>query len=212
MRRFLFIPALFAAGFATPAFALQITVESIDHGKPIPEKHALCKPTEDGKSKGGENIRPTIRWSAVPKGTKSFAVVVTDPDVPADFTDAGKEGKVVPNDAKRQLFYHWALADIPASAREIAGSPAYKAPEFGIPASGSLGKYVDNPTQYGGPCPPWNDERIHHYHFTVYALDTATLSLPEAVTAAQVEALAKKHALANAAVTGTYTLNKKLRD
>ncbi len=191
--------------------AMKVTVEGIADNAPIPEKYALCKPTEDGKSKGGENVRPTIGWSGAPAASKAFAVVVTDPDVPADFTDAGKAGKVVKANAKRQLFYHWALADIPVSAHEIPGGPSYKAPDMGVAASGSLGKYVDNPTQYGGPCPPWNDERLHHYHFTVYALKVPTLDLPPDPTAAQVEAAAKKNQLGSAAVTGTYSLNKALR-
>lgn len=205
--------ALAAFGlFTAPAHAaMKVTVEDIAHGAPIPKKYALCQPTDDGKSKGGENTRPAIRWSGAPAATQSYAVVITDPDVPADFTDAGKDGKVVKADAKRQLFYHWALADIPASAREIPGGPSYQAPEMGVAASGSLEKYVDNPTQYGGPCPPWNDERVHQYHFTVYALNVATLPLPKDPTAAHVEAAAKKHAIASARVTGTYTLNKALQ-
>jgi hypothetical protein len=207
------ILTLASAGlFATHAgAAMHVTVEGITPGAPIPEKYALCRPTDDGKSKGGDNVRPTIGWSGAPSDTQSFAVVVTDPDVPADFTDAGKDGKVVKRDAKRQLFYHWALADIPATTHEIPGGPSYEAPEMGMAASGSLEKYVDNPTQYGGPCPPWNDERVHTYHFTVYALDVAQLKLPKDPTAAQVEAAAKKHAKASASVIGTYTLNKALR-
>lgn len=210
--RTLFLTLAAPGLMATPAYAaMHVTVEGITPGAPIPEKYALCKPTDDGKSKGGENLRPTISWKGAPNNTKAFAVIVTDPHVPADFADAGKEGKVIKNEAKRQLFYHWALGDIPAAVNEIPGGPSYAAPDVGVPASGSLEKYVDNPTQYGGPCPPWNDERVHQYHFTVYALDTETLELPSGATAAQVEAAAKKHALASGGVTGTYTLNKALR-
>lgn len=202
--------AFATAALAAPA-SLTVNVEGIARNDaPIPAKYALCQATEDGKSKGGENYRPTIRWSGAPAGTKSYAVVVKDPDVPADFTDAGKEGKVVKEDAKRQLFYHWALADIPASVQEIPGSKSYEAPDFGVKASGSLAKYVDDPTQYGGPCPPWNDERIHHYHFTVYALDVASLKLPAEATAAQVEKALESHVIGSGSVVGTYTLNQAL--
>lgn len=216
MRPILFLAVLAAAAnplsaVAKPAVSLKVQVKDIAPAQPIPEKFALCQPDGKGKSKGGENLRPTITWGHAPEDTRAFAIVVTDPDVPADFTDAGKEGKTVKDDAKRQLFYHWALADIPADVSEIPGGPSRNAPEVGVAAKGSLEKYVDNPTQYGGPCPPWNDERLHHYHFTVYALNVPTLGLTGAVTAAEVEAAAKKHALASATVTGTYTLNPALR-
>lgn len=213
MSRFMYLAAMAAlvAPFAAAATNLQVKVEGIADQQPIPEKFALCQPDGKGKSKGGENVRPTITWGHAPEDTRAFAIVVTDPDVPADFTDAGKDGKVVKHDAKRQLFYHWALADIPSNITEIAGAPSHEAPALGKAASGSLAKYVDNPTQYGGPCPPWNDERVHHYTFTVYALNTSSLKLPDDATAAQVEAAAKKAAIASASVTGTYTLNSALR-
>ena len=65
---------------------------------------------------------------------------------------------------------------------------------------------------YDGPCPPWNDEIVHHYHFTVYALDVPSLGLegrfggPEALKAME------GHVLAKGAWVGTYTLNPALRD
>lgn len=199
-----------STGFAAPA-PLKVAVEGIDEpNAPIPHKYAVCQPGEDGKSKGGDNIRPEIAWSDVPEGTKSFAIVVTDPDVPASFDDAGKEGKVVKADAPRQRFYHWALADIPATVRIIEGGDSAVAPEIGKGVPSSMEKYVDSPTQFGGPCPPWNDERVHHYHFTVYALDVAKLPLKDNARAEDVEAAAKKHAIAQGEMVGTYTLNKAL--
>lgn len=213
MRAILVMAACLWAGAALAApKALTVSVEGLDrYSGEIPAKYALCQPTAEGKSRGGENIRPAISWSGAPASTRSFAVIVKDPDVPADFTDAGKDGKVVKNDAKRQLFYHWALADIPAGTHEIPGDKSYKAPDFGVKVRGSLEKYVDDPTQYGGPCPPWNDERVHHYHFTVYALDVATLNLPADMTATALEKAVQGHVLASGNVVGTYTLNKQLR-
>lgn len=213
-----FVPFATALLLASTALAagspatLTVKVEGIEtNDARIPAQYALCQASDDGKSKGGDNVRPTISWGGAPASTQSYVVVVKDPDVPADFTDAGKEGKVVREDAKRQLFYHWALADIPASTHEIAGDHSYNAPDFGVKASGSLEKYVDDPTQYGGPCPPWNDERIHHYHFTVYALDVATLDLPASPTAAQLEKAVEGHVVGSGSVIGTYTLNPALR-
>lgn len=213
MRMFIWMTTALVASTAWAAPAtLNVKVDGIARNDDrIPAKYALCQPTADGKSKEGENRRPGIQWSGAPADTRSFAVVVKDPDVPADFSDAGKDGKVVQKDAKRQLFYHWALADIPAEVTKIPDDLSSKAPKFGVKATGSLEKYVADATQYGGPCPPWNDERIHHYHFTVYALDVDTLKLPMNPTAAQVEKAAEGHVLASGSVTGTYTLNPSLK-
>ena len=190
---------------------MKVMVEEVKAGKPIPERFALCKATDDGKSAKGENIRPTIRWEGAPKETQSFALIVADPDVPADFADAGKDGKILDADMPRQLFYHWALVDIPADATAIEGGNARKNPTIGKALKNDLAAYVPNPRQYGGPCPPWNDARLHHYYFTVYALDVPTLKLkPNATARDAVEAL-KAHTLRSGEVVGTYALNPALR-
>ena len=190
---------------------MRVTVEGIESGKPIPPQFALCKATEDGKSTKGENIRPTIAWEGAPKETQSFAVIISDPDVPADFTDAGQEGKTLDADMPRQLFYHWALVDIPADIRQLEGGNARKNPVTGRALKNDLVAYVPNPRQYGGPCPPWNDLRLHHYYFTVYALDVPKLELrPNATARDAVEAL-KAHTLRTGEVVGTYALNPALQ-
>jgi Raf kinase inhibitor-like YbhB/YbcL family protein len=63
---------------------------------------------------------------------------------------------------------------------------------------------------YDGPCPPWNDSLVHHYHFTVYALDVESLGLSGDFTAEDVKQAAEGHTLGSAAITGTYTLNPRL--
>ena len=64
---------------------------------------------------------------------------------------------------------------------------------------------------YDGACPPWNDERVHHYHFQVFALDTEKPEgLKETFTGAQAEAAIVPHVLAKGEVVATYTLNAKL--
>jgi Raf kinase inhibitor-like YbhB/YbcL family protein len=60
---------------------------------------------------------------------------------------------------------------------------------------------------YDGPCPPWNDSLVHHYHFRVYALDTQSLSLQPGFTLAELRAAIAGHVLAEAVLTGTYSLN-----
>ena len=63
---------------------------------------------------------------------------------------------------------------------------------------------------YDGPCPPWNDELVHHYTFTVHALDVASLGLSGDFGLAEVRTAMEGHVLASASVTGTYTLNPAL--
>ena len=63
---------------------------------------------------------------------------------------------------------------------------------------------------YDGPCPPWNDERVHHYVFTLYALDIAKLSLGAAFTGPEARKAMAGHILAQATLTGVYTLNPSL--
>ncbi len=65
---------------------------------------------------------------------------------------------------------------------------------------------------YDGPCPPWNDARIHRYTFTVYALDIAKVPVSGYFTAPDVEAAIEGHVLDSASLMGTYTLNPRLMD
>ena len=207
---FTFLALASTAMAAAPA-RLSVEVEGIAADQAhIPAKFALCQPTPDGKSKGSNNVRPTIRWKGAPSTVHSYTVLVTDPDVPASFDDAGKEGKTVKYDAPRQLFYHWALANIPVTTTAIEGGPSHTPPTLGTPAKGSLEKYVDVATQYGGPCPPWNDERVHSYHFTVYGLDVPHVELKPDATAEDVKKAIEGHIVAQGSRVGTYTLNAAL--
>jgi hypothetical protein len=221
MKRFS-LAACFAALVAISASveaagkAFNVTVDGLNAGGEIAAPQALCVPTADGKSEPIPNVmRPTIRWAGTPKGTASFAVFMMDPDVPADFTDAGKVGKVIAADAPRQDFYHWAVVDIPASATSIPGGLAKLPLKAGRELPNNLGAagYVPTPGQYGGPCPPWNDARIHNYHFIVLALDAATppAGADEPAKAAFTRLIASPHVLGKATVVGTYTLNQQLR-
>lgn len=196
--------------------AFKVMVDGMKAGGEIAAPQALCVPTADGRSEPIPTVmRPTIRWSGAPKGTASFAIFMMDPDVPADFTDAGKEGKVIATDAPRQDFYHWGVVDIPAGATSIPGGLAKLPLTAGRELPNDLGAagYVPSPGQYGGPCPPWNDARIHHYHFIVLALDAATPAAGGDETAKDAfsRLITSKHVLGKATLVGTYTLNPQLR-
>lgn len=130
----------------------------------------------------------------------------------------------MPADLPRADFYHWVLVDIPADVRQIdegedADGVVPRGKEIGQTAKGIRGAndYTDflagDPDMkgvyggYDGPCPPWNDERLHHYTFTVYALDVTSLGLSGEIRGPQVVEAMQGHILDQASVTGTYTLN-----
>ena len=127
----------------------------------------------------GADTSPQLSWPAPPAGTKSFALIMSDPDAPGG------------------TFVHWVLYDIPAVNREL---PA------GIPKQSQLadnsrqGKNDFGKTGYGGPCPPGG---THHYVFSLYALD-ATIDLPPGATRSQLETAMKGHILAHGELTATY--------
>lgn len=171
------------------------------------------------------NRNPHLGWSGVPEGTKSFALICVDHDVPSVGDDVNQEGKSVSVDLPRVKFYHWVLVDLPASLRSIAeGSHSdgvtVKGKPVGPSASGGL-QGVNNYTDwfagnddmggtyagYDGCGPPWNDERLHGYRFKLYALDVASLGLSGAFTGPDVEAAFAGHVLAEAELIGLYAIN-----
>jgi hypothetical protein len=166
-----------------------------------------------------------LRWSDVPVGTKSLALVCHDPDVPSRGDDVNQEGRVVPRSLPRVDFFHWVLIDLPPTLTEIAegahsaGVTARGKPGPAAPGGGRHG--INDYTGwfagdkdmggdyhgYDGPCPPWNDEIVHRYLFTLYALDVAALAVPARFGGADASKAMKGHVLAEAKVTGRYTLN-----
>lgn len=207
---FLLLPAPALAG----GFSLE--VGGIENGGPIAEKFAFCVPDGDGKTTDGDNISPMIRWSDAPKNTKSFAFIVVDRDVPAKFDDANQEGKTIAEDFPRQDFYHWVLTDIPpyitglAEGKDSDGKPEGGKPTgklaYGLSGANDYATFMQGSFGgYDGPCPPWNDERLHHYHFIAYALDVASLNLADGFTGRDAMARIKKHTLAHAEVVGTFS-------
>lgn len=125
---------------------------------------------------GGQNISPDLMWRDAPEGTKSYALIMHDPDAP------------MPGG-----FYHWLVIDIPVNQESIAKGQRF-----------SEAKELKNDFQengYGGPCPPSGE---HRYNFTIYALDIDHLDVSSGDTPQEVEQKVKKHALAQATLTGLY--------
>ena len=218
--------ALGAMLLTAPAGAASLTVKSsgFKSGHAIPGKYAFCVPAAQGHVGPGDNINPQITWSKGPKGTKSYAVLVVDPDVPVNLDDMNKEGKSFAVNVKRRPFYHWVVTDISADAMEIGegvdsnarvvhGKPTGPG-KVGVKGANSYGEVLASNEQmkgtyggYDGPCPPWNDLRVHHYHFTVYALNVASLGLTGNFTGPDVEKAMKGHVLAKGEIVGEYSLN-----
>ena len=123
----------------------------------------------------GADRTPGLHWSDPPPATRSFALVIDDPDAPSG------------------TFRHWGVFDIPASARSIGGGI-----HTGTEVINDFGKMG-----YGGPCPP-RGHGPHHYHFKLYALDTKTLGLETSAKVADVEKAARSHAVAEGEIVGTY--------
>lgn len=209
---------------AASAKSLKVSVDAIKDGGMIPAKYAFCQPTADGHAGPASNISPPISWSKGPRGTKSYAVIMNDTDSPkTDREKMNKDGMTVPTTAQRQTFYHWVLVDIPASVRSLkesadstgrvihgkttpaaVGKHGLNMFTVAFAANDALkGKYFG----YDGPCPPWNDENLHHYHFMVYALSVKSLDLPADFDGPAAMAAMKGKILAEGKLDAIYVTN-----
>ena len=207
---------------------LDVSIAGWMDGDRIPGKFAFCVPADDpGPVSLGANLSPAINWSGAPDGTKSFAIICHDPDVPSKPDDVNQADREIPDDLPRVDFYHWVLVDIPATTTALAegadsGEVTAGGKEPGATANGVRGinNYTDwfagdadmkgNYGGYDGPCPPWNDSIMHHYHFTVYALDVDSLGLDGVFGGPEALAAMDGHVLAKGTIVGSYTLNKRL--
>ncbi|MEO8011345.1 MAG: YbhB/YbcL family Raf kinase inhibitor-like protein [Dokdonella sp.] len=209
---------------------MRIRSDSFHDMQPIPAEFAFGRPGDNGEHCVlAANRNPHLAWSDVPTGTRSFVLTCVDVDVPSVGDDVNREDRRVLTDLARVEFAHWLMIDIAAEFCEFgAGSCAEgviargKQNPRGPPGSSQglndftgwfsgdtdmAGDYLG----YDGPCPPWNDDRLHRYHFSVYALDVDTLALPARFTLADVRSAISGHVLAEAEIVGTYSLNAALR-
>jgi Raf kinase inhibitor-like YbhB/YbcL family protein len=208
---------------------MKVTSSSFDDTGVIPAQYAFCAPDAKSHVTLSKNQNPHLAWTNVPMGTKSFAIICHDPDVPSQGDDVNKEGRVVPKSLPRIDFFHWVLVDLPASAvgvnvgefsssvvpRGKGGPTAAHGARQGI--NDYTGWFASDKDMsgdyygYDGPCPPWNDEIPHRYVFTVYALDVERLPLDGRFGGAEVRRAIQGHVLAQAAITGRYTLNPSVK-
>ncbi len=154
-----------------PVAEFVLTSSAFQDGERIPDRYT-CK---------GEDLSPPLSWRGAPAGTKSFALIVEDPDAPGG------------------TFVHWVIYNLPAALTELSE---------GVPASeqledGALQGINDFRTiGYRGPCPP--PGKPHRYFFILRALDRE-LELKAGATKAELEKEIEGHVLAEAKLIGTYS-------
>jgi Raf kinase inhibitor-like YbhB/YbcL family protein len=155
---------------ATMALTIQSSAFGA-HGS-IPRKHT-CE---------GDDLSPPLAWQGEPSGTKSFALIIDDPDAPDP-------------KAPKTTWVHWVVYNVPAGTHALAEGASRK-----LPAGALDGKNDWKRTGYGGPCPPIGR---HRYFHKLYALDVELTDLHEP-TKAQLEAAMRGHIVAQAELVGTY--------
>lgn len=202
---------------------MKFTIHSFADGSPVPPQFAFCIPSPDAPVQLGTNLSPHVSWQDAPAATASFVLLMHDPEVPSSPEDVNVEGRTVPYDLPRVDFYHWVLIDIPPLISELSEG----LDSDGVTAKGKkmgdtnygvrgyndyTGWFSGNADMegfyggYDGPCPPWNDERIHRYIFTIYALDVPTLNMGEKFGGPDVVKAMEGHILDSATWEATYTL------
>ena len=208
---------------------MKLSSQSFTDGQHIPGEFAFCVIDPTSHVRVSDNRNPHLAWSEAPTSTRSFALICHDPDVPSRGDDVNQEGRTVPATLPRVDFFHWVLTDLPATLNEI------HAGEFaaGVVARGKAGPDTLHGARHGtndytgwfagdkdmsgnyfgydGPCPPWNDEIIHRYVFTLYALDIDRLPVSGAFTGQQLRQSLSGHILAEARLTGLYSLNPDVK-
>ncbi len=125
----------------------------------------------------GKNIPPELSWHNAPKNTATYAIVMSDPDAP------------------ETTFYHWILFNIPKSITELSENAV-------TPAGATIGKNNFNKNDYSGPCPPKGN--LHHYIFTLYALDSK-LSIANDASPQDVLNAMKNHVISQTELVGMYS-------
>ncbi len=223
-------------------FALTLGSSSFNHNGAIPYEYLYCKPNKKGVVIQGGNVSPELHWSMSPLGTKSYVLLLSDSDV-AKVNYFNSKKKMIKLNEPRVTMFHWVIANIPVNIQRLpkgAGAKGFLRAgltpgktryglmglnlynvSFQLPLSQRItfGKDVGKDMRgvygrYGGMCAPFNDERIHNYVFTLYALDTDKLDLPEdgKFTGDKVMRLMKGHVIESAILVGKSVTNPKYLD
>ena len=151
---------------------LSLHSSAFEHNREIPAEYT-CQ---------GKNISPPLAWTGVPEGTRSFVLMIDDPDAPDP-------------DAPKMTWVHWLVYNLPPHVQELPLGVT----DQDLPVGTQFGVNDFKRTRYGGPCPPIGR---HRYFHRLYALDTfLDLKKP---TQSQLECAMSGHILAQAELMGTY--------
>lgn len=208
---------------------MELTSNSFEDGDVVPARCAFGVPDAHDHVAFSDNRNPHLAWREVPEGAKSLVLICMDADVPSKPDDVNQEDREVPADLPRVEFCHWVMVDIPTSVTEIEEGDCSQGVTCGGkrdpegPARSRQG--INDFTNwfagdaemggdyygYDGPCPPWNDSIIHHYHFRLYAVDMEKCPVEGRFTAQDVLAAIENNILAEASISGRYSLNPSVR-
>jgi len=208
---------------------MQLRSNSFKDGDFIPTPYALGKTSAEGKIDLSDNKSPHLEWSDLPEGTQSVAILCIDLHAPTKPDDVNQEGRMVPSDLPRADFSHWVLVDLAPDAHIAEGAFS-----DGVTAKGKDGPEGPQGTRcgindytgwfagdadmagdyygYDGPCPPFNDSIVHHYRFTVYALDIDRVAVDGKFTAGDMLAAIDGHVLGEASLVAKYKINQSAQE
>ena len=176
----LIVVALCFTATAALAGNFRLTSSTIKPGATLTEEQVF-----DGFGCTGKNQSPALKWTAGPKGTKSYAITVYDPDAP---TGSG--------------WWHWVVYNIPANVTELAYGAGDATGKL-LPPEAIQGRTDYGTHAFGGACPPKGD-KPHRYIFTVYALKIEKIDVPAEVSAALIGFMINANTLAKASFTAKY--------
>ncbi len=204
---------------------MKLWSDSFKDGCTIPTDFAFGKFHDDDHVQFSENLSPHLAWSEVPSGTESLVLICHDSDVPSVGDNVNKEGVTIASSLPRVDFFHWVMVDISPATCELAAGAFSKGVlpggKDGPDAAGGARSGINDFSKwfagdpemggeyfgYDGPCPPWNDSIVHHYHFSLYALDVFRTKVDGVFTGADVQAAIQGNILERASFFGNYSLN-----
>ena len=187
MPRLVWRVALMAAAlFVFAAHAQGFMLASPD----MQDGHISEEQVYNGFGCAGKNVSPALSWSGAPLGTKSYTLIVHDPDAPTD--GAG--------------WWHWVVVDIPVDVSSLA-KDAGRADGSGLPRGARQLTSDFGMPGWGGPCPPAGDNP-HRYVFTLYAIKTEHLDLPKDANASLAASMANAQSKAKTTLTARYGRTK----
>ncbi len=183
LKRIMILTLLFVGMFNSQVFGtadpklpdkkFRLLSQAFYYGEEMPSRYS--------STKKGQNISPPLNWVNPPKGTKSFTLIVDDPDIPLGF-----------------IFTHWLICNIPAEKQGLLENVPHQVSFKDGTVQGKNG-YKKN--EYYGPNPVWGR---HRYYFTIYALDT-TINFDSTLNKKKLMQAMKGHILDRAQLMGYFS-------